>query len=122
MSRFVPALLPVCGSLADLPAALRDAADALTAVEDVEPSDVEPKLRCVLQAHVEGDHEALVQELTGVHSGSVWTSWSDGQGPAELVVRSDCSARRTDDACCSYAHHPGGHSYEVSDPWHFDRR
>ncbi|WP_329176318.1 hypothetical protein [Streptomyces sp. NBC_01477] len=112
---FIPALLPVCGALTDLPAALQDA--ARTQAEGAEPGDVESKLRCVLQAHVAGDHQALVRELADSKDSSLWTAWSDGQDPDELSVRSDCPARRADEACCSFAHHPGSHTYDVTDPW-----
>jgi hypothetical protein len=114
---FIPALLPVCGALANLPAALQGAARAQASAEGVDPDDVESKVRCVLQAHVAGDHQALVRELADSNDGSLWAAWSGGQDPAELSVRSDCPARRADEACCSFAHHPGSHTYDVTDPW-----
>lgn len=117
MYAFIPALLPVCGALANLSGALQDAARAEVSAEDADPGDVESKLRCILQAHVAGDHQALVRELAGAKNGALWTAWSDGQDPAELTVRSDCPVRRAEEACCSFAHHPGSHSYDVTDPW-----
>jgi hypothetical protein len=117
MHAFIPALLPVCGDLTNLPATLQDAARAKASAEGADPDDVESKLHCVLQSHVGGDHQALVHELANSKDGSLWTAWSDGQHPAELSVRSDCAARRADDACCSFAHHPGSHTYDLTDPW-----
>lgn len=114
---FAPALLPVCGALADLPAVLLDAARGQASAEGADPGGVESKLRCVLQAHVAGDHQALVRELADSKDGSLWAAWSDGQDPAELSVRSDCPARRADEGCCSFAHHPGSHTFEIADPW-----
>jgi hypothetical protein len=117
MHAFIPALLPVCGALANLPAALQGAACAQASAEGADPGDVESTLRCVLQSHVASDHQALVRELADSKDGSLWTAWSEGQDPAELSVRSGCAARRADEACCSFADHPGSHTYELTDPW-----
>lgn len=114
---FVPAPLPVCGALAKLPAALYDAARAEASAERTDPDDVELALCCVLQAHVAGAHQALVRELADSKDDSLWTAWCDGQDPAELSARSDCPARKADEGCCSFEHHPGSHTYDLSDPW-----
>lgn len=55
-------------------------------------------------------------------SGSVWTTWNDARHPAEISTRPDCLARTTDEVCCAFAGHPGGHTYEVTDPWHLESR
>ncbi|MEW1862841.1 hypothetical protein AB0399_21170 [Streptomyces sp. NPDC088194] len=46
-----------------LPPALCDAALALPPTEGTDPTDVDRDLRCILQAHSSGDHQALVREL-----------------------------------------------------------
>lgn len=117
MTDYVPAPLPICGAAAALPAPLYEAARSLLPGAPADPLDVDTDLRCVLQAHVRGDHQALVRELPGVDTGSAWTTWDPRGGPAELLVRADCSASGTDEVCCSYDAHPGAHTFELTDPW-----
>jgi hypothetical protein len=114
-----PAPAAVCGAVAYLPLHLLGAALAFAAPGTAQPADVERYLRCTLQAHPEGAHFALVMELDGADTGSVWTRWTTGEPPAILTVLPDCSAARAEDGepCCEWQEHPGGHSYEVADTW-----
>ncbi|MFI0937407.1 hypothetical protein [Streptomyces sp. NPDC021020] len=81
---------------------------------------MERKLRCPLGAHATGDHHAFVLHLDGCDTGSVWTSWAEGQLPQALEVRDDCCAvsprARGSEPCCEFAGHPGGHTFDIDDP------
>lgn len=116
MTDFVATLLPTCGASASLPLALYEAARLLLPGEPADPLDVDTDLRCMLQVHAHGEHQALVRELPGIDTGSVWTTWGPGGGPAELVVRADCPASGTNEVCCSYAHHSGAHTFALTAP------
>nr|WSX77538.1 ATP-binding protein [Streptomyces sp. NBC_00899] len=118
---FAPALLPVCRARRSLPERLVPAAQALAPAAAGEPEHVERDLRCVLQAHTAGAHHANVMHLDGRDTGSVWGRWDRDDGPPGLVVLPDCGAPAPDpldEACCQYAGHPGGHCYQLTDPWH----
>lgn len=79
-------------------------------------SDVERQLRCTLQAHDDDPHYALVMELDGPDTGSVWTSWAAGNSPELLVVLPDCSGA-DGRPCTEFDQHPGAHSPHIHDPW-----
>lgn len=111
--------VPVCGQRALLPRHLISAALAFATCGSASPRDVEKKLRCPLETHV-GEHHGFVMHLDGVDTGSVWTSWTDGQLPEIVTVRDDCDAvssrERGRQSCCEFAGHPGAHTYDVDDP------
>ncbi|WP_225850921.1 hypothetical protein [Streptomyces sp. HPF1205] len=110
---------PICGERTYLPAELMGRALELAAGGTVGSVDVERQLRCTLQAHTIGDHFAFVVELDGGHAGSVWARWTRGHSPAGVVVLPDCEATSgsTAEPCCEFAGHPGGHTFELADPW-----
>jgi hypothetical protein len=118
-TRPAPAPAAVCGALAFLPLHLMISTLALAAPGTAQPADVERYLRCTLQAHREGDHYALVMELAGAETGSVWTQWASGEPPCVLTVLPDCPATRAADgqSCCEWQDHPGAHSFDLTDPW-----
>lgn len=121
-----PALLPVCGARRTLPDHLVPVAHAhipagANATGDTEPARVERDLRCTLQAHTTGDHHAYAMHLPGADTGSLWVRWTHAHDPLALTVLPDCRTRAPeplDETCCQYADHPGGHCYELTDPWH----
>ena len=108
----------VCGARAYLPGRLVPQAVALAAPGTAEAGDVQRHVRCTLQAHAGGLHAGFVMQLDGVDTGSVWTHWTRGTLPAAVVVHPDCPATHppTREPCCEYAGHPGGHTYEITDP------
>jgi hypothetical protein len=112
----------ICGERMTLPAELAAAALAYGDSTDTESGDVERELRCSLEAHTTGDHFAFVRELDGADTGSLWTSWARGHRPAGVVVLGDCNAAdaQTGEPCCEFAEHPGGHTFDVADPWSAD--
>ena len=113
-------LLPVCGERSYLPTFLGPAALAFAPPGTSSTLDVDRDLRCVLQAHTTGDHYAFVMQIDGHDSGVVWTSWNGEHQPVSLEVRPDCPAtnpRPDGGDCCQYNDHPGGHSFELTDPW-----
>lgn len=117
---FTPALVPVCGQRARLTDRLVAAALECAPAGSASADDVERDLRCTLQAHATGGHHAFVLDLDGRDTGAVWARWEGSGGSPALTVRPDCPARTPlppGDACCQYADHPGGHSYELTDPW-----
>ncbi|MFI1096248.1 ATP-binding protein [Streptomyces sp. NPDC020917] len=125
-TEFVPALLPVCDAGRTLPDHLMAVAGAFDPTDTTEPEDVEHDLRCVLQAHTAGDHHAHVLHLDGHDSGAVWARWDHSSGgnsddaPITLTVLPDCRVRAPeplDETCSQYAGHPGGHCYELTNPW-----
>jgi hypothetical protein len=111
----------VCGASAFLPGAL--VPDVLALETSTErpavPGDVQRHLRCTLERHAPGsDHYALLMELDGPDTGSVWTTWpSSGQAEQwPLLVLPDCPGA-DDQPCNEFAEHSGGHTHEVHDPW-----
>jgi hypothetical protein len=113
---------PVCGERAFLRAALADVARQFGSgpAPAREPVDVQRHLRCTLEDHATADHHAFVMELDGIDTGSVWARWARGHQPATVLVLPDCPATSCDQAqepCCEFAGHPGGHTWELDDPW-----
>lgn len=108
-----------CGERTSLPDELAAKALAFGGGSDVGPGDVQTDVRCTLQVHATGDHFALVRDLEGIDTGSVWTSWIRGHRPADVFVLSDCNAvqDRTHEPCCEFTDHPGGHTFDIADPW-----
>lgn len=75
-------------------------------------------LRCTLETH-EGPHAEMVRE--GSAGEALWVRWEDGSRPHEVRWLPDCpktgvAADGVDDGCCHYLNHPGGHTWEVTDP------
>jgi hypothetical protein len=109
-----------CGDLAGLPPVLVSAA-LMFAPRDPDEGgdDVMRLLRCPLERYHEGQHYTMVRDLTGVDTGSVWTRWWSDERPATVLVLPDCGAhsagRRR--VCEEFAGHPGGHTWELDDPW-----
>lgn len=113
-----PTQPPVCGVPTMLPLALFvGALDMETVPGCADITDVEEHPVCLLQTHPLGPHYGIVMELDGPDTGAVWAVWSD-KGSPHLVVLPDCNGTTPDrmDACCHYAGHPGGHSYQLHDP------
>jgi hypothetical protein len=104
----------VCGAQTYLPAALVPLAVRLGAADHVTELDVQRDLRCTLEAHATGEHWALVLDLDGPDTGSVWTYWPAGGLPEKVATLPDCPDER---GCTEYAGHPGGHTSDVHDPW-----
>lgn len=105
-----------CGERVDLPADLADAARRLAAPWATLPEDVQRELRCTLGRHALGDHHAFVLELPGTGSGAVWTRWTRGHRPVDVVVLPDCpttSPPPTSEPCCEFAAHQGVHSWQL---------
>lgn len=108
----------VCGERTRLPDRL--VAAALESASGTGPDDVERHLRCTLEDHARGDHVAFVAERPGAHAGSVWARWTRGNAPADVVVLADCDATGPGPArepCGEYGGHPGGHTWQLGDPW-----
>lgn len=108
----------VCGERGRLPVQLVPEAMAHAAAGAAAADDVERHPRCMLEAHTVGDHFAFVMELDGPGTGAVWTRWSRDGPPAVLLVLPDCPATEADtrEPCGEYDGHPGGHTYELTDP------
>jgi len=108
----------VCGARAELPANLVPQVLALALGARRQPPDeVERNLRCTMQQHVPGsDHYAVVLELDGAHTGSVWVSWPDHCPPRRVIVLPDCDG---DDRgpCTEFRGHAGDHTPGLYDPW-----
>jgi hypothetical protein len=80
---------------------------------------VQVDLRCTLAAHPTGDHFALVRDLDGPDTGALWTTWTPGHRPADVIVLADCDAAEpgTGEPCCEFTAHPGAHTFDIADPW-----
>jgi hypothetical protein len=49
---------------------------------------------------------------------AAWTRWPHGGTPEMLLVLPDCPATDPDaNGCSEYEGHPGGHTWQVDDPW-----
>jgi len=110
----------VCGSGGYLPEELVPAALALETRPGLATTqDVGRHLRCTLETHGQDQpHWAIVLELAGVDTGSVWTSWPDGEQPEGLRVVADCPALDGDSGypCSGYARHLGLCDFALHDP------
>ncbi len=117
-AEFVPALLPSCVASTKLPAALHKEITAMGRGR-ADPTAVETDLLCVLQAHIAGDHQGFVVELSDADCGSAWAAWAawaDGQRPTGILIRTDCPTAQGDEACCAYDGHPGAHTFALTAP------
>lgn len=112
--------VPVCGVQTTLPPDLVPVTLAFDRAAGARPEDVEVNLRCVLQAHADGEHHGFVMELDGIDSGAVWATWTD-EPPTAVEVRADCRAvsppERGSQPCCEFAGHPGAHTFDTDDSW-----
>jgi hypothetical protein len=114
-----PPKRPACGSRAYLPTVLVPLAVGLAPAGSGEPADVQRQLRCVLEEHHEGPHYGFVLDLEGIGTGAVWTRWRTEEEPGAVFVLADCDLGSPDgmDACEEFAGHPGGHTWQLADPW-----
>lgn len=106
---------PICSALTTLPDPLARTALSWAGDRQTAPADIRD-LRCTLEHHVTGDHYAMVHDATATTA--IWTRWPPGGTPEILLVLPDCPA--TDPVhggCCEYEGHPGGHNWQVHDPW-----
>ncbi|MFJ3858134.1 hypothetical protein ACIPRL_18055 [Streptomyces sp. NPDC090085] len=108
----------VCGATAQLPEALALAALEIEGFALGSPESVKTYLRCTLE-HADGPHRDIVRDLSG--DSAVWTEWTQDNPPEIVRVRLDCpftdrSPGGTGDGCSQYKGHPGGHTWEISDP------
>jgi hypothetical protein len=107
---------PICGEQVTISNGL-----ALTAVRYANRPEIEPieirDVRCTLQAHPTGDHYGFIVN-TGATTGA-WTRWNGNVAPQVVLVLPDCPATdpEQDQACAEYESHPGGHTWQVDDPW-----
>lgn len=110
----------VCGASAYLPSFLVARALALETSADrpAESGDVQRYLRCALEHPSGTDHYALVLELDGQDTGSVWITWPWDRKPDswQLLVLPDCPGE-DGQPCNEFEGHDGGHTAEVQDPW-----
>jgi hypothetical protein len=109
-------LRATCGERALLPERLARGASELA--HGARDADAERHLRCVLEAHTTGDHRAFV--LEGAAAGSVCTRWTRGNPPDAVFVLPDCGTTGpapVREPCCEFRGHPGGHTWQLTDPW-----
>ncbi|MFF8566923.1 hypothetical protein ACF06N_18385 [Streptomyces albidoflavus] len=74
-------------------------------------------VRCQLAAHGAGPHHGFLDDL-GTYGTALWLRW-DGAGEVGLAALPDCPAAAPGsdpDACCLFAGHAGGHTWESLDP------
>lgn len=114
-----PPTRAVCGSRVGLPTHLVVDTLRLAPLQSGELDPVQRELRCVLEEHHDGPHHGLVRELDGADTGSVWAPWHTGAEPAGVVRLADCDADSAGGAvvCEEFAGHPGGHTWQMADPW-----
>jgi len=114
-----PPARAVCGSRAGLPTYLVVDVLALAPLRSGELDGVQRELRCVLEVHHDGPHFGLVREVEGADSGSVWARWHAYDAPREVLRLADCDGADRDgaDVCEEFAEHPGGHTWQLADPW-----
>jgi hypothetical protein len=113
--RLTPDRPPICDARVRLPLELARTAQVWAKKPAYDPTELQ-ELRCTLEAHAASDHYAHVVEMTTTTGG--WTRWPGGGSPRVLLVLSDCPATGPGkDACSEYEGHPGGHTWQVNDPW-----
>ncbi|CAM5543041.1 hypothetical protein SAVIM338S_04330 [Streptomyces avidinii] len=113
---------PACGAVGALSAVHLD---ALARLAPAHPGSLRavlgagPELRCALGRHT-GPHMDVLHE--GPAEISLWARWSGtggaggaGGGDAVLALP-DCPAADGGEACGQYRSHPGGHTWEITDP------
>jgi hypothetical protein len=98
--------VPVCGVQTTLAPDLVAVTLAFEGAAGARAEYVEVHLRCVLQAHADGEHHGFVMELDGHDSGAVWATWTD-EPPKAVEVRPDCPAVSSPECgsqpCCEFA-------------------
>lgn len=105
----------ICSAMTVLPDPLARTALAWTGDHHGDPADIRD-LRCTLESHTGGYHYALVHDVAG--NTAVWSRWPQGSIPDTLLVLPDCLATHPDHGGCSeYEGHPGGHTWQLHDPW-----
>lgn len=106
---------PICDARVRLPLDLARTAQVWAQKPMCEPAEIQD-LRCTLEAHAAGDHYAHLIDMAATTGG--WTRWSGGGSPEVLLVLPDCPGTGPDkDACSEYEGHPGGHTWQLDDPW-----
>lgn len=110
-----PSRSPICSTLVTLPDLLARTALAWAEDRHVVPADIRG-LRCTLERHPAGHHYAMVHAVAATTA--VWTRWPHDGTPETLLVLPDCPATHAEHGgCCEYEGHPGGHSWQLHDPW-----
>jgi hypothetical protein len=111
-----PGSLSICGQCVTLPTSLVLTALRYAGRPEVEPWEIRD-VRCTLQAHATGDHYAFVVDTTATTS--AWTRWNQSAGPQVVLVLPDCptTGSETGTVCAEYEFHPGGHTWQIDDPW-----
>ncbi|MGW6457681.1 hypothetical protein ACWF94_17495 [Streptomyces sp. NPDC055078] len=111
----------ICAATATLPLQLIVLVLDISPGEPGHPLEVVTGLRCSLEKHSAGLHFDLVRELNDARQGEVWVRWAEGQVPECVAVLPDCpddngEEGAANEACTLFRDHPGGHSFEYSDP------
>lgn len=75
-------------------------------------------LRCVLETHA-GPHADLLLDVRT--DAALWACWPQDGFPDRVQWLPDCPSADqrpggTGDGCCHFLDHPGGHSWEITDP------
>ncbi|MBM9508077.1 hypothetical protein [Actinacidiphila acididurans] len=110
-----PSRAPICSTLTVLPDPLARTALAWAGDPHGVPADIRD-LRCTLQHHTTGHHYAMVNAVAD--NSAVWTRWPHDGTPDSLLVLPDCPATHPEHGhCCEYEGHPGGHTWQLHDPW-----
>lgn len=110
----------ICGRRILVPDALVGTVLDLAAADDVfgyTREDMFATLVCTIEVHRGPVHYGAVLNLRGPEAGTLWALWRDGAEPSAVIEIPDCPAgREVDEPCSEFAGHPGGHSWELSDP------
>ncbi|MCY0937940.1 hypothetical protein [Streptomyces sp. H34-S4] len=103
---------PACGATGSLSAAHLDALARLPAGALREVLGAGPELRCTLGRHA-GPHGDVLRE--GSPGAALWARWG-GTGADAVLVLPDCPADGGGEGCGQYLSHPGGHTWQLTDP------
>ncbi|MEU9603151.1 hypothetical protein [Streptomyces sp. NPDC048057] len=111
----------ICADLATLPLQLVVLTQDMWPDPPAHPIQIVTRLRCALESHEKGPHFDLVRELDDSEENEVWAQWKTGRDPSAVTLLRDCPADNgapggAHEACVLFAGHPGGHSYEFTDP------
>jgi len=107
----------ICGEPATLPTHLVLRALRYAHRTDIGPDDIRD-VRCTLQAHPVSDrHYAFIVETAPTTA--AWTCWAHDATPHVVLVLPDCPVTHPEEdrVCSEYEGHPGGHTWQVEDPW-----
>lgn len=106
---------PICSTPTVLPDPLARTALAWSEGRHSLPADIRD-LRCTLERHTSGNHYAMVLDIA--NDTAVWSRWPPNSTAATLLVLPDCPATHPEHGGCSeYEGHPGGHTWQLIDPW-----